>query len=308
MIRKIIIVPLIFFIFLAGCINEQPAEKGTIQFTSSPTGAQIYLDSQFRGTTPSTLTGIEPGNHTVEFRYTNYQSWSNVMVVSSGNNNVFVALSPQAAAGATDTGSSAVDVAVVQTQSPVTVTLQLDREQMIIGDSILFSGEAEGCKNVLLTLYGPGAYANGVSLAQPDVGIHGSWSYTWNPGTKLQSGTYVISATDPEKKITVKKEFSVIGGGEVTVVSSSYSAARGNVLQFSGLCTTGASNVQLVLYGPGQYAGGVGLGTFSVQANNNWNFAYTLDNTMPTGTYTLYAYDFPKTTSGTTQFSVGYAS
>ncbi|MDD1693867.1 MAG: PEGA domain-containing protein [Methanoregula sp.] len=278
-------------------------ETGSIQFTSSPTGAQVYLDSQFRGTTPSTLTGIEPGNHTVEFRYTGYQSWSEVMSVSKGSNNVFVALSPEANVITPD---SVTTVDAPSATSPVSVTLKLDKEQMIIGDSMLFSGTAEGCKNVLLTLYGTGSYEKGVSLTPPDVGTLGSWSYTWNPGSKLLSGTYTIIATDPEKKVSVQKEFTVLGGGVVTVTPNSYSAARGDTLQFSGLCTTGATKVQLVLYGPGQYAGGIELGTFSVQANNNWNFAYSLDNTMPTGVYTMYVYDVPKTNSGTTQFTVGY--
>jgi len=303
MIRKIIILPLIFFVLLAGCVTETPVAKGTIQFTSSPTGAQVYLDSQFRGTTPSTLTGIEPGNHTIEFRYTGYKSWSTVMVVSSGQNNVFVAMTPLEGSTPTASAETALSGSAA---SPVSVTLKLDRELMLIGDSMFFSGTATGCKNVLLTLYGTGSYENGISLSPPDVDAYNEWSYTWNPGSKIQSGTYTIVATDPEKKVTVKKEFSIIGGGEVTAISNSYSAARGDTLKFSGLCTTGAPKVQLVLYGPDRYAGGIELGTFSVQANNNWNFAYTLDNTMPTGIYTLYAYDVPKTSSGTTQFSVGF--
>ncbi len=94
----------------------------------------------------------------------------------------------------------------------------------------------------------------------------------------------------------------------MTVISNSYAAARGNTLRFSGICTTGAKNVDLVLYGPGQYAGGVDLGTFSVMADKNWNFRYTLDTSMPTGLYTIYVYDVPKTTSGTAQFTVGFAS
>ena len=301
MFRKIIILPIIFFVLLAGCVSEKVPEKGTIQFTSSPPGAQIYLDSQFRGTAPSTVTDIEPGTHSIEFRYTGYESWSTDMVVSSGPNNVFAALLPQA--GST---SGSATTTTPASASPVSVTLQLSKDSMTIGDLMLFSGTAEGCNNVLLTLYGTGSYENGVSLSPPDVGALGTWSYTWNPGSKLQSGTYTIIATDPEKKVTVKKEFSVIGGGVVTAISNKYSAGRGDTLQFSGLCTTGAPNVQLVLYGPDRYAGGVQLGTLSVQANKNWNFAYTLDNTMPTGIYTLYTYDVPKTASGTTQFTVGF--
>jgi len=305
MIKKIFLLPLIFFILLAGCVNEKPAETGTIQFSSSPAGAQVYLDSQFRGTTPSTLTGIEPGNHTIEFRCTGYQSWSEVMVVSSGKNNVFVALSkkadstPEVSAAATPSGTSA---------PPVSVTLDVAKEMIVIGDSLLFSGTANGASSVLLTLYGPGVYTNGVSLTPPTVNSFGTWSYTWNPGTKPLPGTYTIMVTDPGKTVSERKDFSVIGGGEVTAISNKYSAARGDTLQFSGICTTGAPNIQLVLYGPGQYASGVQLATISVLADKNWKFTYPLDNTVPTGIYTLYAYDVPKTTSGTTQFTVGYAS
>ena len=177
---------------------------------------------------------------------------------------------------------------------------------MIIGDSMFFSGRASGCNNVVLTLYGPGAYANGVSLAQPGVDTLGSWSYTWNPGSAVQSGTYTIMVTDPNKEVSERQDFSVIGGGQVTVISNSYAASRGDTLQFSGICTTGAKNVQLVLYGPDRYSGGVDLGTFSVLADKNWNFRYTLDNTMPNGLYTMYVYDVPKTTSSTVKFTVGF--
>jgi hypothetical protein len=305
MIRKILILPLIFFVFLSGCTTDTAPQTGTISFTSSPTGAQIYVDSQFRGTAPSTLSGIEPGNHTLEFRYPGYKSWSTVMVVSPGANNVFAALLPTA--GVAVSGVTTTAASIPET-SPVSVTVDVSREQMIIGDSIVFSGTAEGCDRVLLTLYGPGTYANGVSLAQPGVNNLEKWSYTWNPGTAIQSGTYTIQVTDPDKTVSERHEFSVIGGGRVTIISNSYAAAKGNTLRFSGLCTTNAPEVQLVLYGPGQYAGGVTLGTFSVQANKNWEFKYTLDNTMPTGQYTIYVYDVPKTTSATVQFSVGYTS
>jgi hypothetical protein len=302
---KIIIVPLLFLILLAGCVEERSLVKGTIHVTSFPTGAQVFFDSQFRGTTPVTLTDIEPGNHTVEFRYTGYQSWSNVMVVSSGQNNVFVALSPDV--GASTSVAPVATTPVSSSAATVSVTLKPGKEMMVIGDSMLFSGTATGCKNVLLTIYGPGAYTNGVATLPQDVDSLGTWSYTWNPGTKLLSGTYTVIVTDPDKKVSERREYSVIGGGEVTAISSKYSAGRGDTLQFSGLCTTGAPNVQLVLYGPDRYAGGIQLATLSVQANKNWNFAYPLDSTMPTGTYTLYAYDVPKTTSGTAQFTVGFS-
>jgi hypothetical protein len=303
MIRKIVFLLVVFFVLLSGCISERAPDKGTITFASSPSGAQVYLDGQFRGSTPSTVTGIEPGNHSLEFRYPGYVSWSTSMVVSSGANNVFAALSPSSAT------VSPIPIVVVTTSpaiTPVSVTIKSNKDSMVTGDSIVFTGTASGVNNVLLTLYGPGSYAKGVALPQVLVDSGGLWAYTWNPGSGILPGTYTMVVSDPYKTVSQRKEFTVIGGGYVSIVTNSYSASPGNTLQFSGLCTTGAQNVQLVLYGPGQYSSGVQLGTFSVQANKNWNFAYTLDNSMPTGYYTMYVYDVPKTTSSTVQFSVGY--
>ena len=69
MFRKLVIPMVIFSILIAGCISGPNTAKGTLNFSSSPSGAQIYLDSQYQGTTPSTLPGINPGDHTLEYRY-----------------------------------------------------------------------------------------------------------------------------------------------------------------------------------------------------------------------------------------------
>ena len=305
MIRKTILILVIFFVLLSGCTTpEKVPEKGTLQFTSSPSGAQVYLDDQFRGSTPSTVTGIEPGNHNLEFRYPGYDSWSTVMAVSPGPNNVFAALLPTSVI---TTPIPVVLITASPSKTPAFVTIQASRESMVTGDSIQFSGTATGCNQVLLTIYGPGSYTNGVSLTQQNVNSGGSWSYTWNPGKSIMAGTYTMVVSDPYKTASAKAQFSVIGGGQVSISPSSYAVSQGSTIGFSGLCTTGSQNVQLVLYGPGQYSGGVVLGTFSVQANRNWNFQYATDLTTPTGYYTIYVYDVPKTTSSSVQFSVGFA-
>ncbi|MFA6226015.1 MAG: hypothetical protein WC620_07555 [Methanoregula sp.] len=110
------------------------------------------------------------------------------------------------------------------------------------------------------------------------------------------------------KTTSERTEFTVIGGGLVSITPSSYAAATGYFVTFSGRCTTGAPNVLLVLYGPGQFAGGVQLSTPSVTADKTWSFKYSLDSSLPTGTYTMYVYDVPRTSSSTIQFTVGYTS
>jgi len=296
-----VVLILLFCAFISGCTSTQDSVKGTIQLTSSPSGAEIYLDHQFQGSTPSTITSVVPGNHTIEFRYPGYQSWSEVISVPAGTSHFFAALTPTA------------NIQSQQTIVPVTtsasqVTIQASKKIMTIGDSIVISGTCVGCDNVLLTIFGPGKYASGVSLIPQNVNDAGSWSYTWNPGQSIQSGPYIFVAENPQKTTSGRVEFSVIGGGAVSIASSSYAIAKGDPLTFSGLCTTGAQNVLLVLYGPDKYSSGVELGTISVMGDKTWRFKYTVDSSAPTGSYTMYVYDIPKTSSSSTQFTVGYAS
>ena len=292
---------LLFCAFISGCTSPQDSVKGTIQLTSSPSGAEIYLDHQFQGSTPSTIPNVVPGNHTLEFRYPGYQSWSDTISVPAGISHFFAALIP-------NVNNKSQQTIVPVTITPPQVTIQASKNTMIVGDSIVISGTCVGCNNVLLTIFGPGKYASGVSLIPQNVDHAGSWSYIWNPGQSIQSGPYIFIAEDPQKTTSGRVEFSVVGGGGVSISSSSYAIAKGDTLTFSGMCTTGAQNVLLVIYGPDKYSSGVELGTISVMGDKTWNFKYTIDSAAPTGSYTMYVYDIPKTTSSSTQFTVGYAS
>ncbi len=301
MVLTTVVLFLLFCSFISGCTSTQDSVKGTIQLTSSPSGAEIYLDHQFQGSTPSTIPNVIPGNHTLEFRYPGYQSWSDTISVPSGTAHFFAALTPNA-----NIQSQQTIVPVTIVASPVTI--QASKKIMTVGDSIVISGTCVGCDTVLLTIYGPGKYASGVSLIPQNVDYAGSWSYIWNPGQSIQSGPYYFVAENPQKTTSGRVEFSVIGGGVVSITSDRKSIPNGDTLTFSGRCTTGAQNVLLVLYGPDKYSSGAELGAISVMGDKTWSFKYTLDASAPTGVYTMYAYDIPKTTSSSTQFTVGYAS
>jgi hypothetical protein len=296
--RKIVLIILIFcvFVLLSGCLSNE-SYKGTIQLTSSPSGAEVYLDNQFKGSTPCTITNVDQGNHTLEFRYPGYQSWSTGVTVTSGTSHYFAALTSQQNTSTTQTMTG-------PTFSPAKVTVRVNSALMIIGESEVFSGICTGCNKVLLTLYGPGYYIPGVSLEAQRTNSADAWSYTWNPGYSIQSGWYTLVVEDAQKTTSDRVEFSVVGGGGVSIASNSYSAVRGDTLRLSGRCTTGAQNVLLVLYGPERFSGGIEVGTVSVTADDNWNFRYTLDAAMPTGLYTVYVYDIPQTASSTIQFTV----
>jgi hypothetical protein len=302
MIREILF--LIFVsILLAGCMTSQPAEQGTLQLTSSPAGAEIYLDNQYSGTTPSTIAGVIPGSHSLEVRSAGYKSWKAVVTVPAGTSNYFASLT---ALPDSEPDTGIIPVEVIAT--PVTMTVRTSKERMIIGDSNISSGTAAGTGSVTLTLFGPGYYARGIVLDKVKPDRVSAWSYTWNPGTKIQSGTYTVVAENQEKTATQRATFSAIGNGLVSVAPSSYAVASGDTVTLSGRCTTGAPEVSLVLVGPDRFSSGVDLGTFSVTADQTWSFRYTTDSTMPAGIYTIYASDVPKTTSGSSQFTIGYAS
>jgi hypothetical protein len=301
MLLSTVVFILLFCAFISGCTSTQDSVKGTIQLTSSPSGAEIYLDHQFQGSTPSTIPNVVPGNHTLEFRYPGYQSWADTISVPAGTSHFFAALTPTANI------QSQTTIAPVTT-TPAQVTIQASKNIMTIGDSIVISGTWVVCENVILTIYGPGKYVNGMSRLPLKVNHAGSWSYIWNPGQSIQSGPYIFVAENPQKTTSGRVEFSVVGGGAVSIASNTYSITQGDALTFSGLCTTGAQNVLLVLYGPDKYSSGVELGTISVMGDKTWSFKYTFDASAPTGVYTMYVYDIPKTTSSSTQFTVGYAS
>src|SRR5208337_2392619 len=90
--RILIISALIVCVLIAGCTSSQTSGKGTLQFSTSPEGAQIYLDNQYQGTTPSTLSGVSVGAHTLEFRYPGYASWHANITVTTASSTYYAAL------------------------------------------------------------------------------------------------------------------------------------------------------------------------------------------------------------------------
>ena len=57
--------------FFCGCATV----PGTLNVTSTPPGATIWLDHQYRGTTPLVLADVPPGNHTLEISLDGFEDW-----------------------------------------------------------------------------------------------------------------------------------------------------------------------------------------------------------------------------------------
>jgi len=58
---------------------------GSVFVSSEPSGASIYLDGEYKGTTPKTISDVSVGYHTIELNKEGYQSWSTSVYVTSGD-------------------------------------------------------------------------------------------------------------------------------------------------------------------------------------------------------------------------------
>src|ERR1700683_2189444 len=67
--------------------QAQPSADAQVEVTSAPSGADVELDGNFVGNTPSTI-GVSPGEHTVGVKKTGYKTWERKITVSSGKVNI----------------------------------------------------------------------------------------------------------------------------------------------------------------------------------------------------------------------------
>ena len=64
-----------------------PVPVATLEFWSSPAGADVYVDGTLVGRTPSSFT-ISPGEHTITMRKPNYGSWQRQMQITEGKRKI----------------------------------------------------------------------------------------------------------------------------------------------------------------------------------------------------------------------------
>jgi hypothetical protein len=73
--------------------QPQPIVTASIDITSSPTGADVELDGNFVGNSPSSI-GVSPGDHTISVKKSGYKLWERNIKISSGKVNISVELVP----------------------------------------------------------------------------------------------------------------------------------------------------------------------------------------------------------------------
>jgi hypothetical protein len=57
---------------------------GSISASSAPSGADIYLDGAYKGTTPTTISDASPGSHTLKLEKYGYAEWLTSVHITSG--------------------------------------------------------------------------------------------------------------------------------------------------------------------------------------------------------------------------------
>jgi hypothetical protein len=64
--------------------SSPPFEQATVEFWSSPAGADIEVDGKYIGSTPSTVT-VQSGEHAITMRKQDFGTWQKTIKVTSGN-------------------------------------------------------------------------------------------------------------------------------------------------------------------------------------------------------------------------------
>lgn len=68
-------------------------KTGSIYVTSSPTGAKVYLDDVYKGTTPKTISNVTAVYHRVKCKKSGYKdAWKDITVVAGQTSNVYITL------------------------------------------------------------------------------------------------------------------------------------------------------------------------------------------------------------------------
>ncbi|MEA1939379.1 MAG: PEGA domain-containing protein, partial [Candidatus Caldatribacteriota bacterium] len=76
-------------------VTPPTVHYGRIVVSSNPSGAKVYLDNSYRGTTPINLDRVNTGKHSIKLVKSGYQEWNkSVYVYSSRTTQVFADLLP----------------------------------------------------------------------------------------------------------------------------------------------------------------------------------------------------------------------
>jgi hypothetical protein len=74
----------------AAAAQAGPEAAATMQFTSDPTGAEITIDGNYAGNTPSTIK-LKPGTHSIKLTKNGFQPWVRSIEIAAGESRTIAA-------------------------------------------------------------------------------------------------------------------------------------------------------------------------------------------------------------------------
>lgn len=118
--------------------TRTPLSTGILSVSSIPTGAAILLDGEEKGVTPRTISGIEPGVHTLALEKEGYEPYTREVTVSTGKSTI-----------------------VTATLAPRYGSLRI--QSTPTGASVVLNGEPAGITPLVVNNLDPGVYAISLS-------------------------------------------------------------------------------------------------------------------------------------------------
>jgi len=119
---------------------------GTLSITSTPSGANVYLDNSLKGITPVTLNGLSPGVHEIKLTYMGYEDFvTSVTVALIKNSELAVVLTPVTT---TSVPVTAVGGAIIIVNPPQ-ITQKATETQTIASPHITLPTKKSGTKTSL---------------------------------------------------------------------------------------------------------------------------------------------------------------
>ena len=85
---------------------SQASNDAQLEVTSNPSGADVELDGNFVGNTPSSI-GVSPGDHTISVKKAGYKFWERKIKVSSGKVNISAELEAEVNPASASGGATA---------------------------------------------------------------------------------------------------------------------------------------------------------------------------------------------------------
>ena len=69
------------FLTMTPLVSDEGSPTGAISISSSPSGAEIVMNGEARGTTPQTFSDISPGTYTIRVAKQGYRTWTETTVI-----------------------------------------------------------------------------------------------------------------------------------------------------------------------------------------------------------------------------------